>query len=152
MKKKFIEKISNGFESFENVISVVLSILIGAVIVISTIRIGEKFFSLFLIDFFKPDKITYDDYKELFARILSLLISLEFLSSILKVLKSHEIRVLVLDVLLITMMAIGRKLIIFDYDEHEPILVFALAALILSIGISYFFIKKDWSNSTKLNS
>ena len=72
---------------------------------------------------------------------MTLLISLEFLSSILKVLKSHLIKVLVQDVILITALAIARKLIIFDYEHHEPMYIIALGVLLLSIGLFYFLIR-----------
>ena len=118
-----------------------LSIIIGSIIVISLIRIGENFFQLFVTDFFQPQEITFNDYQEIFAKIMTLLISLEFLNSILKVLKSHDIKVLVLDVSLITALAIARKLIIFDYDKHDPLFTLVFGAILLFIGLFYFLVK-----------
>ena len=91
-KQQLIDKVYNGFTKFENIITLFLSIIIGSIIVISLIRIAENFFQLFVTDFFQPQEITFKDYQEIFAKIMTLLISLEFLNSILKVLKSHDIK------------------------------------------------------------
>jgi uncharacterized membrane protein (DUF373 family) len=140
-KQQLIDKVYNGFTKFENIITLFLSIIIGSIIVISLIRIGENFFQLFVTDFFQPQEITFKDYQEIFAKIMTLLISLEFLNSILKVLKSHDIKVLVLDVSLITALAIARKLIIFDYDKHDPLFTLVFGAILLFIGLFYFLVK-----------
>jgi len=140
-KQQLIDKVYNGFTKFENIITLFLSIIIGSIIVISLIRIGENFFKLFVTDFFQPQEITFKDYQEIFAKIMTLLISLEFLNSILKVLKSHDIKVLVLDVSLITALAIARKLIIFDYDKHDPLFTLVFGAILLFIGLFYFLVK-----------
>ena len=82
---------------------------------------------------------------------MTLLISLEFLSSILKVLKSHAVKILVQDVVLITALAIARKLIIYDYDDHDAIHTLALGGSLLCLGVFYFLIrfnfKKNSSNT-----
>ena len=91
-KQQLIDKVYNGFTKFENIITLFLSIIIGSIIVISLIRIGENFFKLFVTDFFQPQEITFKDYQEIFAKIMTLLISLEFLNSILKVLKLEDDR------------------------------------------------------------
>ena len=66
---------------------------------------------------------------------------MEFLSSILKVLKTHEMKSLIQDVILITALAIARKLIVYDYDHHHASDTIALGVLLLAIGIFYFLIR-----------
>lgn len=146
-QNKYKDKIYGFFGEFENVITIVLSVIIGLMIIMSLIRVSQQFYLLFIADFLSPQEITFKDYQELFGKILTLLISLEFLSSILKVLKSHEVTVLVQDVILITALAIARKLIVYDYDHHDAMSIFALATLLVSIGVFFFLIRHN--NSKK---
>ena len=139
---KLIEKFLSIFENFENVITMVLSTIMGLIIIVALFRVVMDVYTLFVADIASPVNITFKDYQSIFGKIMTLLISIEFLSSILKVLKSHEIKSLVLDVVLITALAIARKLIIYDYDHHDPMTTFSLAAILLSTGLFYFLIKR----------
>lgn len=141
------DKILNLFEKFETVITIFLGLIIALTVIISVIRVSENFITLFLRDFFKPEVITYEDYQKIFGKIMTLLISLEFLSSILKVLKTHEMRTLILDITLIAALAIVRKLIIFDYEHHQPMEVIAIGGILLATGIFYFLIKTAEKNN-----
>jgi uncharacterized membrane protein (DUF373 family) len=150
------EKITGLFLKFEQIISVGLSVIIAMIIIISLLRIVQNFYELFISDIFSLEKIMFDDYLQLFGYIMTLLISLEFMSSIIKVLKSHDVKTLTLDVVLITALAITRKLIIYDYDHHEPISILAFAGLLLSLGVFYFLInykkdKKDKNNKAEID-
>jgi len=141
-KKDVFEIIVKGFIYFEKIITVILSLIIASIILIALVRISESFYHLFVQDFTQPEKITFNDYQLLFGKIMTLLISIEFMSSILKVLKTHEIKNLIQDVVLITALAIARKLIIYDYDHHDPLSTLVLGGLLISIGLFYFLIKK----------
>ena len=136
------DKILKWFSLFEKIITIILSVIIALIILIALIRISESFYHLFVQDFYKPQEITFNDYQLLFGKIMTLLISIEFMSSILKVLKTHEIKNLIQDVVLITALAIARKLIIYDYEHHDPLSTIVLGGLLISIGLFYFLIKK----------
>ncbi len=73
-------------------------------------------------------------------------ISLEFMNSILKVIKSHDVGNLVLDVFLIAAMAIGRKLIILDYEKYSSDFLLSVAGLIISIGAFYYLVSRKFDN------
>lgn len=150
MNDKFSNKVTKYFFGFEKIITIIVAIIIALIVVVSTIRIGKDFVDLFIIDVFSPDKISFDDFKSLFAKILTLLISLEFMNSILKVLKSHDVRTLVLDIVLITAMAIGRKLIILDYEKYSSDYILSMAGLILSIGAFYYLVGIRMNNKKEL--
>jgi uncharacterized membrane protein (DUF373 family) len=141
--KNIVDYFLNGTDKFEQIITMFLSIIIASIIIISLLRIIENFYQLFVRDFFEVEKISFEDYQQLFGKIMTLLISLEFMASILKVLKSHEVKTLILDVVLITALAIARKLIIYDYEHHEPAETIVLGGLLVSIGIFYFLIKHE---------
>lgn len=140
-KPDFTDKIFKNFIRFEKVVTILLSIIIALIIVISLIRIIQNFIVLFAHDVFAPQEITFEDYQIIFGKILTLLISLEFMSSIIKVIKKHEIKSLVKDVVLITALAIARKLIVFDYDHHTPIQTVVFGIILLCIGLFYFLLK-----------
>jgi uncharacterized membrane protein (DUF373 family) len=139
--KNYKDKFVSAFNEFENYITMGLSVIIGLMILMSFIRVGQQFYYLFFTDFIDAKTVKYEDYQVLFGRILTLLISLEFLSSILKVLKTHEVKILILDVILITALAIARKLIVYDYEHHEPMETIALGIILLCVGIFYFLIR-----------
>tara|TARA_R110002072_G_scaffold226960_2_gene383855 strand:+ start:8693 stop:9151 length:459 start_codon:yes stop_codon:yes gene_type:complete len=141
--KKYKDIVVNIFSEFENYITIGLSVVIGFMIIMSFIRVSQQFYHLFYADFIDSKVIVFNDYQVLFGRIMTLLISLEFLASILKVLKTHEIKILVQDVILITAMAIARKLIIYDYERHEPMQTLVLGAILLSLGLFYFLIRSE---------
>ena len=140
-KETFIDNFLKIFLRFEQVITIILTLIIGLIVLASIVRIGQNFIDLFFRDIFRPEEITFEDYQSIFGKIMTLLISLEFMSSILKVLKTHEIKTLIQYVVLITALAIARKLIIFDYEHHDAASTIVLGGVLVSIGIFYFLIK-----------
>lgn len=138
----FSNKIFQIFTNFEKVITILLSIIIALIIIVAVVRVGQNFVVLFARDLFQPQEITFEDYQNIFGKILTLLISLEFMSSIIKVIKKHDINLLIQDVILITALAIARKLIVFDYDHHTPMQTAVFGLILLCIGIFYYLLKK----------
>lgn len=141
LRKGYKDRIINVFREFENYITIGLSIIIGFMIIMSFVRVVQQFYVLFYSDFIEDTIVNFNDYQILFGRIMTLLISLEFLSSILKVLKTHEVKILIQDVILITALAIARKLIIYDYSQHDPLQTLALGAILLCVGVFYFLVR-----------
>ena len=146
-KRSIIDDILSFFSRFEQIISLLLVVIVALIISISLIRIIQSFYEVFVSDLFRPANISFNDYQQIFGKIMTLLISIEFMASILKVFKTHEIRDLVKDVVLITGLAIARKLIVYDYDSHDPLTTIVLGGLLISIGIFYYLIK----DSNKVN-
>lgn len=75
-----------------------------------------------------------------FGAFLAVLIAIEIFVNITMYLKSDVIPVRL--VVATALMAISRKVIIFDYDQLEPLYVFATAAVLLSLGITYWLITR----------
>ena len=130
------------FSNFENMVTIVLSVIVGLIVLFALAKIIQHFYTLTVGELFLSGHTTFDDYRELFGRILTLLIGLEFLSSILKALDVHEVRALVQDVTLITALAISRKLIIYDFDNHDPMATIVLGGLLVCLGVFFFLIKR----------
>ena len=126
---------------FEAIVIFILSIMVALIVLISLLRIAMEFYSIFFQDMTSLHQLAFEDYQVLFGRILTLLISLEFLHSILKVVKVEDIKTLTLDVVLIAALAIARKLIVYDYNNIEPVKAITLGGLLISIGLFYFLAK-----------
>ena len=138
---KFDEISLKIFRRFERIIALSLSFIIAIIIVIALIRIVVDVFELLVSDIGDPGNIIFQDYQEIFGKIMTLLISLEFLISIINVIKSHSIRKLLEDVILIAALAIARKMIVYDYDHHLASETIGLGIIFLCIGAFYFFLK-----------
>lgn len=140
----FENRVIKGFQSFENVVVVLVSVIIGLIVLVSAYRLILEFFNTFIADLFSIKSVTFKQYQVLFSRILTLLISLEFMNSILKVLKKHTILELVLDVALIAGLAILRKMIVMDYEKYDHVFVLSITAVLFTIGVFYFLIRIVW--------
>lgn len=149
MKDKWDDKIVLFFKNFEKIITIIISIIIGLIIILSLFRLLFELSDVLFSNITSPQLVDFKEYQSLFGKIMTLLISIEFLNSVLKVFKSHEIRALVLDVSLITGLAIARKLIIYDYSKSDPTSTIVLGGLLVSIGLFYFLVKFENRKKTK---
>lgn len=77
---------------------------------------------------------------ELFSLILILLIGVELIHSIKAYLDEHVVHVEL--ILLIAIIAISRKVVVWDFDKHSHTELYSLAAMILALGVSYFLLKQ----------
>lgn len=85
---------------------------------------------------------------DLFSLLLVLLIGLELLETVKAYLKDDIVHVEF--IILVAIIAIARKVIIWDFKKYSPIELLSLAAMIVALGGAYFLIKKsDWKFSLK---
>ena len=80
---------------------------------------------------------------ELFGLFLNILIALELLENITVYLKKHIFQVEL--VISTSLIAIARKIIIFDLQKYSDNDLIALAVAILSLSISYWLIRRSRS-------
>ena len=73
---------------------------------------------------------------ELFSLILILLIGLELIETVKAFFRDDSVYVEL--ILLVAMIAIARKVVIWDFDKYTPAQLYSLAAMILALGVSYF--------------
>lgn len=73
-----------------------------------------------------------------FGAFLAVLIAIEIFVNITLYLREGEINVKL--VLATALMAIARKVIIFDYNVLEPAYVYATGAVIIALSVAYWFI------------
>ena len=83
-----------------------------------------------------------------FAAFLAVLIAIEIYQNIVLYLRTDVIPIKL--VVATALMAISRKVIIFDFNEVSPMYIFATSAVVLALGITYFLLDKG--KKKKVNS
>lgn len=144
--KKLSEKIAKAGndENFlgiahwvENIAAKVLAVALSAVILISLTDL-----ILLLIRDISADPVGFFDKTliDIFGLFLNILIALELLENITAYLKKHIVQVEL--VIVTSLIAVARKIIIFDFNKYGSLDLFALGAAILALSISYLLIKQ----------
>lgn len=105
-------------------------------------RVFVQFYDILIASIMKPSEVEFSDYQDLFGKLITVFISLEFLSSVLKILNRPQIKTLVQDVSLITALAIFRKLIIADYNTEDLESYMVLGGLVIATGVFYYLVHK----------
>ncbi len=89
--------------------------------------------------------LTMSDILLTFGAFMVVLIAIEIFQNIILYLRDDVIHVKI--VLATALMAIARKVIILDYEELEPMYIFATGVVLVATGITYFFVHKLPSDS-----
>lgn len=122
----------------ENLVSKILSIALILVILVSlvdlTIILSKDLFATEPIGFFNKTLI------ELFGLFLNILIALELLENITAYLRKHIVQVEL--VVVTALIAVARKIIIFDPKVYEKVDLIALAIASLALSASYWLIRR----------
>ena len=135
-----------GFLKFlggiETLVSKILSLAMVFVILVATVElclfIGQEIFlSNELLD---PERFSSFTIIRIFGLFLNVLIALEVLENITAYLKKHVIQVEL--VIVTSLIAVARKIIIFDFSKSTGIELIALAAAIFALSISYWIVKR----------
>ena len=121
-----------------------LTLMIVAVLV-STIELGV----IVIQQLIKPPFLLLNitEMLEVFGFFLMVLIGLELLESIKAYLDQDKVHVEV--VFLVAMVAIARKVIILNYKEITPEMLYGMSAVIVALGISYFLVGSPFGSDLK---
>jgi uncharacterized membrane protein (DUF373 family) len=125
-----------GLKVFENVLSKVLSLFMLAVILVSVIDLGVILFDGLLNP---PDDFLGRTLINIFGLFLNILIALEILENITAYLRQHVVQVELVIVTSIT--AVARKIIILDFAKTSGIDLIGLALAVFALSISYWIIR-----------
>lgn len=87
----------------------------------------------------EPHGITKDSLFEAFGLLLNVLIALEILANITVYLKEHSVQYEL--VVITSLIAVARKIIIFDLEKKEAVDLIALSVAVLTLSTSYFLIR-----------
>lgn len=135
----------NVFEKFEQVIALILGLFISLVIIISLLHLMHSVLPLLLSGVFDP--LDPQDFYKLFGMIMTVLIAMEFKHSIIRVALRQQSIVQVKTVILIALLALGRKFIILDTTKTDASTITALSVGVLALGVVYWLMReRDDSN------
>jgi uncharacterized membrane protein (DUF373 family) len=128
----------NLLEKFERIIVLTLMAFMMFAVLLATIEVGVILWQQMV----KPPLMLLDvkEMMEVFGFILMVVIGLELLETIKAYLDKKVIHVEV--VLLVAIVAVARKIIIMDYKEITPEMIFAVAALVISLSIGFFAVRR----------
>lgn len=133
-----MEKFTKKFEQF------VSYVLIGAVIIYIGFQIivlvRESFIAY--AERIKADSFQYTSLygKNAFIVFFNILLALEVLETVKVFNKSHDIKLRI--ILIVCMIAVSRKLLAMEIEIKGALGEFAVAALVICLSASYFFVIK----------
>ena len=134
------EKFLHHIESIEVVVSKVLSVAMLVVILVAIFDLGVLLIKeLFSTPYGAINKTLF----KIFGLFLNILIALEILENITAYLRKHVVQVEL--VIVTSLIAVSRKIIILDLEKTDGIEVIGLAIAIFALSISYWIIR--YSNS-----
>lgn len=125
-------------EKFERWIVLTLMAFMMFAVLLATIEVGVILWQQMM----KPPVylLNVKEMMEVFGFILMVIIGLELLETIKAYLDKRVIHVEV--VLLVAIVAVARKIIIMDYKEITPQMILAVAALVISLSVGFFAVRR----------
>jgi uncharacterized membrane protein (DUF373 family) len=127
---------------FEKLIAKVLSLALIVVIFVSVIDLVRILGQDILTE---PRGFFNRAIFEIFGLFLNVLIALELLENVTAYLRKHVIQVEL--VIITALIAVARKLIIFDFSKSSSIDLVGLAAAILALATSYWIVRRVFSRT-----
>ena len=123
------------------IIRIAVKILAILMVVVIVWGIGDVIYVLYKRIMEAPFLLlSISDIFETFGAFLAVLIAIEIFINISMYLSTNVIPVRL--VVATGLMAVTRKVIIFDFDKIAPPYVFGVAAVVLSLGLTYWLITK----------
>lgn len=141
------DKFLHGLEIIEGWVSKVLSIGMIVVTFIAIFQLGYSLYETLLETIYQHNQENFNaELFQLFGLFLNVLIALEILENITAYLKKHVIQVEL--VLVTSLIAVSRKIIILDLEKKDSHDLIALAVAVLSLSISYLIIRQTNNKSS----
>jgi uncharacterized membrane protein (DUF373 family) len=129
------------YGKFEHAVIMVLTALIALIIAFAVWNLTLKVANSIVYTNFDPSD--YAVFQALFGMIFTVIIALEFKRSLLVIAERKQGIVQVRTVVLIALLAVVRKLMIFDLATTDTSQLFALAATILALGGVYWLVREQ---------
>jgi uncharacterized membrane protein (DUF373 family) len=126
-----------AIEQVEGIVSKILSVVMIAVILVAMFDLIIVLSQQLLVE---PFGFFNESLFEIFGLFLNVLIALEILENITAYLRKHVVQVEL--VIVTSLIAVARKIIILNLDKTEGIEIIGLALAILSLSISYWIIRR----------
>jgi uncharacterized membrane protein (DUF373 family) len=125
-----------GVKRFETVLAKLLSLFMIAVIFTSTIDLGIVLFQVILEP---PENFLGRVLIDVFGFFLNVLIALEILENITAYLRKNAVQVEL--VIVTSIIAVARKIIILDFDKVDGIDIIGLGIAIFALSVSYWIVR-----------
>lgn len=137
------DKVEDPFIEFlHKIIRVAVKVLAALMVIVIVWGIGDVVYVLYQRLVAPPFLLlSISDILATFGAFLAVLIAIEIFINITLYLKTNVIPVRL--VVATALMAISRKVIIFDFGEITPLFVLGTAAVVLALGITYWLIRKE---------
>lgn len=134
---KTVVKISVVFKLFETILLVGILLALSVTLLLAFIDITHVIYTKIMA----PPAFIVDSQglMELFSLILILLIGLELIETVKTYLEEGAVHVEL--VLLVAIIAIARKVVVWDFDKYSHTELYSLAAMVLALAVSYFLVK-----------
>lgn len=129
----------NYLRKFEHVVVATLILMLAIVILLSVVELGW----VLVEDITKPPIFILEirELLELFGLFLLVLIGIELLETMKKYFTEGRVDP---DVIIsVSLIAIGRKIIIMEPKEYDPLTLVGIAAIILALIAGYWVFKKQ---------
>ena len=126
-----------NLERFEGIVSKVLSIAMVLVVIVVIYDLA-LYLAAELVDP-DPNNFLGKTLLDIFGLFLSVLIALEILENITAYLKKHVVQVEL--VIVTSLTAVARKIIILDLEKVTGLSLIGLAIAIIALSISYYIVK-----------
>ena len=134
-----------AYERFETVVALLLRGVIGVIIAVALYRLIAGVVESVLLRAFNP--LDHVVFQQVFGGIMTLLIALEFNHTLRYMGPGSRGIIQARIVILIALLALARKIIVVDLFEIAPAALLGLAALSLSLGVTYWLVRdrdKGW--------
>ncbi len=125
-----------GIKRFETWLAKLLSLFMIAVILVSTIDLGLILLRVILEP---PENFLGRVLIDIFGFFLNVLIALEILENITAYLRKNAVQVEL--VIVTSIIAVARKIIILDFDKVDGIDIIGLGIAIFALSISYWIVR-----------
>jgi uncharacterized membrane protein (DUF373 family) len=128
------------YRRFEAGIALVLTLVVGAVIMVALYRLVISVATVLVLQTLNP--LDHTVFQRVFGEIMTLLIALEFNHTLQFVVSGERGLIHTKLVLLIAQLALARKVIVMDLFAAQASSVLALAALVFSLGVTYWLVRE----------
>jgi uncharacterized membrane protein (DUF373 family) len=128
------------YRRFEAGIALVLTLVVGAVILVALYRVVISVATVLVLQTLNP--LDHTVFQRVFGEIMTLLIALEFNHTLQFVVSGERGIIHTKLVLLIAQLALARKVIVMDLFQAPASSVLALAALVFSLGVTYWLVRE----------
>jgi len=128
-----------AYERFEVLVALLLRGVIGIIIVVALYRLIAGVVDTILLRALNP--LDHAVFQQVFGAIMTLLIALEFNHTLRYVAPGTRGIIHARIVILIALLALARKIIVADLFEIAPAELLGLAALSLSLGVTYWLVR-----------